>query len=56
MPCHSGRSTDWLSDFAECCRPPEAHHWLADESHKQATVHFVPASRGNMAQTIRITS
>ena len=29
---------------------------LANESHKQATVHFVPTSQGNMAKTIQITS
>lgn len=29
---------------------------LASEAHKQATVHFVPTSRGNMASSIQITS
>jgi hypothetical protein len=29
---------------------------LASESHKQATVHFVPTSRGNLAERVQITS
>jgi hypothetical protein len=29
---------------------------LAGESHKQATVHFVPTSHGNLAQTIRVSA
>ena len=29
---------------------------LANESHKQATIHFLPTSRGNLAESIQITS
>jgi hypothetical protein len=29
---------------------------LASESHKQATVHFVPTSRGNLAESIQISA
>jgi HD superfamily phosphohydrolase len=40
----------------EVSNEPVATKELASESHKQATIHFVPTSRGNMAQSIQITA
>jgi hypothetical protein len=44
------------STRVELSNKPIATTELASESHRQATIHFVPTSQGNMARSIQITT